>query len=116
MFAIREYGWLFLIGFGVPVGGILGWLTGTLFKKLLHLDKSNATRDTFLGIAGFLIGSYTALIGFSLDEKWENGQLVWRRVGGFGDYLIPVSMTGAVVVVAIAYGFGYLARQLGRRL
>src|SRR5713226_2639683 len=92
-----------IITVATPLGGLTGFAVGRALNRLFTRVRKRAKLDAVLGIAGFLIGSYFSTIGFSVEEQWVNGQLIYRKTTGLGDYLFLISVGGAVLVVASRY-------------
>jgi len=103
MFFAEQVAYIILIVFVPIIGGGMGWVAGWLMKHTLREDKRKPILDVLMGMVGFLLGAYVSSIGFSLDEKFENGQLVYRKVTGFADHIGLFTVFGAVTLVAATH-------------
>jgi hypothetical protein len=92
-----------IVTVATPVGGLTGFAFGRALNRLFPDVRKRAKLDAVLGIAGFLIGSYVSMMGFSVEEQWVNGQLIYRKTTGLGDYLFLISVGGAILLVASRY-------------
>jgi hypothetical protein len=86
-----------------PVGGLTGFAVGRAVNKLMTRVRRRVKLDVVLGIVGFLTGSYLSTIGFSVEEHWVNGELIYRKTTGLGDYLFLISIAGAGLLVISRY-------------
>ena len=82
-----------------PFGAAIGWGTGKVLKELLHETEQRNVLHILLGFIGFLSGTLLAFIGFSLEERFHNGELVYRKVTGLADFHYLVAATGAALIV-----------------
>jgi hypothetical protein len=89
---------------GLPIGALIGWASGRLTRKAVrwcHNGPIFNLLDLPIGFAGLVAGLAAAFVGFTVNEQWQNGQLVYRRTTGFGDYAVPIALVSAAIVTAI---------------
>ncbi|HWN99513.1 MAG TPA: hypothetical protein VNS63_09615 [Blastocatellia bacterium] len=77
-------------------------------RKVTGFGEAHSIRDSFLGIIGFLVAGYIAVI--PMYKLWEN-----RSVGWFRMSLLLISITGCAVLVGIAHVFDYLRGRFAGR-
>jgi hypothetical protein len=94
---------LYALFIALPFGGIIGWSTGKLINRLLRQTKRTIVLDVILGFGGFLVGTLISFIGYSLEEEFLNGELIYRKVTGFADYYYLLAAIGAVLMVVMVH-------------
>jgi hypothetical protein len=93
------YAWL--ITTAIPLGAAIGLTTGWLIGKILHERKRGVFTvlgNLVVGIIGFVLGASISVIDASVNERWENGRLVFRETTGYADYLYSFAVVGAVTL------------------
>ena len=106
---------IYVILFALPFGITIGLIVNVLMRKIFNEAKWKIVPlilDMIMGVAGFLIGTMVAFIGYSSKEEWYNGKLVLRQTTGFGDYYLLFEIAGAALLTAIAHLSVKLARDI----
>lgn len=83
----------------VPIGAFVGGFTAWVVAKHRHrtpLGPVVTFMNLLCGMVGMFSGFSAAFAGFSLSERWENGELVSLRVTGHPDLAIPLALIGAI--------------------
>jgi hypothetical protein len=94
------------------LGSIIGVFTGWLIRRRKKLRPKMAVVDGLSGAAGFVLGVYLSLLNFSLEERFVDDRLVYRKVTGFADYLWVFGIVGAVFLPLVAHACISLVSKL----
>ncbi len=97
---------LYIVFVALPSGILIGLLTSYSLKRMLNETEWRAIPvmlDILMGVVGFLVGTFVSFIGYTENEVWENGELVFRKTTGLGDYYFLIAIIGATIFAAAAH-------------
>lgn len=94
----------------LPVGSLLGWLTGSAFRHFRPSGRTIIALEFLAGITGICLGLYVSITWGGVVERWEDGRLVYQKDTRLIEYWIPLQIFGAVAVSSLLH----VTRILGR--
>ncbi len=96
---------IYVFCIATPIGAYVGWLTGALIKRVLHENRPRVILDVVIGAIGFLVTSFISFpyVKSYTEEKWMNGQLVYKKTTGFSGLFLLYGLLGTAILVIVVH-------------